>query len=92
MSITAVFHVIRLARLHTDAVVLGFVSFHCVTARQTLAASPSNIIKINLRMVSEPSFERPSAIIMLDTIGIEAFYLAIILGDDKLYKHSPLRC
>lgn len=92
MSITAVFHVIRLARLHIDAVVMGFMSFHCVIAWQRLAASPSNIVKINLRVVSEPAFERPSAVIMLDTIGIEAFYLAIILGNDKLYKHCPLRC
>lgn len=54
--------------------------------------APSDIIKINLRVISEPSFERPSTVIMLNTIGIEALYLAIILGDDKLYKHSPLRC
>ncbi len=41
-------------------------------------------------MVSEPTLVWTSAIIMLDTICIEALNLAIILGDDKLDKHFPL--
>ncbi|KAA6427887.1 MAG: hypothetical protein FRX49_02549 [Trebouxia sp. A1-2] len=46
---------------------------------------------VHLRMVSEPTLVWASAIIMLDTICIEALNLAIILGDDKLDKHLPLR-
>lgn len=139
---TAVFHVIRLARLQTDWDVVGGqaltkgglrhqpkgIKHHpkgdkasanggtrhdcsvttvdaglhrtggdshvlCAPAKRRtaeLSSSPSHIVKINLRMVSESSFERASTIVMLDTVGIEALYLAIVLGDNKLYKHSPL--
>ena len=41
-------------------------------------------------MISEPTLVWTSAVIMLDTIRIEALNLTIILGDDKLDKHFPL--
>ena len=90
MSMTAVFQVIKLARLHAMHYRLpkDSIPVACVVH---LTCSPSDIIKINLRMISESSFERTSTIVVLNTICIETFYLAIILSDDELYKDLPRR-
>ena len=51
---------------------------------------PAHIIKVNLWVVSEPTLVWATTIVMLDTIGIEALNLPIVLCDDQLYKHLPL--
>lgn len=52
--------------------------------------TPAHIIEVNLGMVSQASFVRASAVVMLHTIGIKGLDLPIVLCDDQLHQHLSL--
>ena len=41
-------------------------------------------------MISQTTLVWTAAVIVLDTVGVETFYLTIVLGDDQLDQHLPL--
>lgn len=63
---------------------------HRISCFSDTGVAPANVIKVDFRVVPQPTLVRPAAVVVLYAVGIEALDLAVVFCDDKLNQDFPL--